>query len=126
MLADWCVQLVRGSSSLSIQNDNTWLDLSDVRDVVRAYRLLAVMGENGEVYNVGSGAVVRTGDIARRLVEHASPACEIESQSHDERHNPIADIGKLQALTGWRPEIPLAQTIADTWQFWVERAAVRS
>lgn len=126
MLAQWCDQLARGQTTLAIQNDNTWLDLSDVRDVVRAYRMLAMQGENCEAYNVGSGSAVRTGDVARRLVEHALPGCEIECQSHDERHNPIADISKLQALTGWRPEIPLAQTIADTWQFWVERAAANS
>ena len=29
-----------------------------------------------------------------------------------------ADISKLQADTGWQPEIPLEQTIAETLEYW--------
>ena len=46
-------------------------DLSDVRDVVRAYRLLADVGAPGEVYNVCSGVGVSIREIADRLLGHA-------------------------------------------------------
>jgi len=126
MVPQWCERLAHGEKPLSIDNDNTWVDLSDVRDVVRAYRLLARHGETAGIYNVGSGKARRTGYIARQLAAHAARRYPIESGSSEERRNPIASIRTVETQTGWRPEIPLKQTLADTWQFWVERAAATS
>src|SRR5690606_35431652 len=60
MLAEWCQQFASGASPVEIYNSEAWIDLSDVRDVVRAYRLLAERGAPGEAYNVGSGTAHRT------------------------------------------------------------------
>ncbi len=45
-------------------------DMTDVRDIVRAYRLLMVHGEPGGVYNVCRGEAVLISDLLRRLMEH--------------------------------------------------------
>lgn len=119
MLPEWVAQFVRGDGPVRVKHLDTWIDLSDVRDVVRAYRLLAERGDAQGTYNVGSGAARRTGDILDQLRCLAGPQREIiEQQPGEERCDPIADIRRLQDATGWRPEIELESTIRDTLAYW--------
>src|ERR671916_1042256 len=49
-------------------------DFTDVRDVVRGYRLLADRGEAGEIYNLGSGRGTRLADALATLTSLARVA----------------------------------------------------
>ena len=64
----------RGDDEIPVGDLSTRRDFSDVRDVVRAYRLLAVLGVAGEVYNVASGHDVALADVAAQLVARIAPA----------------------------------------------------
>ena len=55
-------------------------DLTDVRDVVRAYRLLAERGVAGEVYNVCSGRDVAIAEVARQLQELAGVELRVRAR----------------------------------------------
>ncbi|HQU42413.1 MAG: hypothetical protein B7Z73_09000 [Planctomycetia bacterium 21-64-5] len=119
MLPEWVEQIAGPSiDTVRVKHLDTWIDLTDVRDVVRAYRLLAERGESGGVYNVGAGVPRRTGAILDRLlkISGASPAV-VELQPGPEKFDPIADIHRLQAATGWQPEISLDRTLGDTLAF---------
>lgn len=94
------------------------IDLSDVRDVVRAYRLLLERGRPGEVYNVGSGISRRTGDILELLRGMAGPKRPVVERRPGFKQDPIADVTRLVECTGWSARIPLEQTVADTWAWW--------
>lgn len=116
MLAQWCQQFAAGDTPIVVRSWNSFIDLSDVRDVVRAYRLLAQRGETGQIYNVGSGVCQCSGDIFERLRAMCDPQRPFTADPHaPPRYSPIADIRRVQALTGWRPEIPLEQTMQDTY-----------
>ena len=90
-------------------------DLSDVRDVVRAYRLLALHGTAGAVYNVCSGTGVSVRDIADRLVASANRALRVtvdpELVRPVEVPRLIGDGSRLRAATGWSPEFGLDDTL---------------
>lgn len=92
-------------------------DLTDVRDVVRAYRMLAVSGEPGEIYNVCSGTAVAMSDLLDMLVAEAT--VPIRRILDPARLRPVelpvlqGSHAKLTEATGWTPEIPLARTLAD-------------
>jgi GDP-4-dehydro-6-deoxy-D-mannose reductase len=117
MLPEWAAQFAAGADPVAVRNRDTWIDLSDVRDVVRAYRLLMLQGARGETYNVGAGVARRTGDILDQLVAIAGEPPTIVESRPGERFDPIADIAKLQSTTGWRSEVPLEQTIRDIWHW---------
>jgi GDP-4-dehydro-6-deoxy-D-mannose reductase len=99
--------------------------LTDVRDIVRAYRLLIERGEPGEAYNVCSGTDIRIDDLAQQLVAKAIRPMQLVVDL--DRHRPIdvpvlrGDPSKLAAATGWRPEIPLEQTLGDVLDDWRSR-----
>jgi GDP-4-dehydro-6-deoxy-D-mannose reductase len=120
MLPEWAVQVAQQSSEpIRVRHLNTWVDLSDVRDVVRAYRLLAEHGYSGSIYNVGSGTGVRTGDVLDLLLKLARSSRPVaELQPGTEKNDPIADAGRVQAASGWRRELSLETTVADTLAYW--------
>lgn len=117
MLPEWASQLASSADTISVRNRDTWIDLSDVRDVVRAYRRLMEHGQRGDIYNVGSGVPRRTGDILDQLIQLSGRAVAVEEKSPGERFDAIADIAKLRKATGWRPEVSVEQTVRDVWEW---------
>ncbi|MGN6166699.1 MAG: GDP-mannose 4,6-dehydratase [Solirubrobacteraceae bacterium] len=108
-------------------NPDTRRDFTDVRDVVRAYRLLAA-GVPASVYNVSSGVSVSAAEQVQLLAELLAP---LEMQ-HDVdpalvRAHEVMDLRgdheRLTSHTGWEPEIPLRQTMADTLSWWERELA---
>ena len=119
MLPQWARQFARGGTGpVEVYTRNAQIDVTDVRDVVRAYRLLAEQGRCGEVYNVGSGISRRTGVVLSILQQMADPSRPVVEIRPGRKQDPIADAGRLVRLTGWRPEVPLEQTVADTLAWW--------
>jgi GDP-4-dehydro-6-deoxy-D-mannose reductase len=100
-------------------------DFTDVRDMVRAYLLAIKHAEAGAVYNVGSGQPVAVQHLLDTLLA-ASPA-QIEIQPDPARMRPVnvplvaCNAQRFTARTGWRPEIPLEQTIDDILEDWRAR-----
>lgn len=90
-------------------------DISDVRDVVRAYRLLATHGHAGVVYNVCSGTGVSVREIADRLVAAARRPLRVTVDQALVRPvevpRLVGDATRLRADTGWSPTYSLDDTL---------------
>lgn len=102
-------------------------DFTDVRDVVRAYRLLMRDGEPGEVYNVCSGVDLAVQDLADQLLAQAKVPVRFETDPELLRPVEVPVLRgshqRLTAATGWRPEIPISQTLTDLLEDWRTRVA---
>ena len=92
-------------------------DFTDVRDVIRAYKLLADRGEPGRVYNVCSGRAIAIGELLQLLADEAGVSVRIETDSARKRRADVPEIvGSYQRLadaTGWTPEIDLRQSLRE-------------
>jgi GDP-4-dehydro-6-deoxy-D-mannose reductase len=125
---------LRGDAPIRIVSGNpsSRRDFTDVRDVVRAYRMLAERAEPG-IYNVGTGRAVSIADLVALLsrlfdaeVEHVVDDGLVREGEVSEIR---ASIARLEEATGWAPEIPLERTMADTVAWWEQelgRTGVRS
>jgi GDP-4-dehydro-6-deoxy-D-mannose reductase len=115
-----------GSPTIPVGNLSARRDFTDVRDVVRAYRLLVEAGRPGEVYNVCSGQDVSIREIADSLLRLAGTTLEFEIDPSLVRPVEVpvlrGDPTRLMDATGWRPEVPLDQTLADVLAFWRHQA----
>ena len=111
-----------GAPTIPVGNLSARRDFTDVRDVVRAYRLLIESGGAGEVYNVCSGRDVSIKEIAEGLLELADATLELDVDPGLVRPVEVpvlrGDPARLAAATGWKPEIPLDQTLADVLAYW--------
>lgn len=106
-----------GHRHITVGNLSPRRDFTDVRDVVRAYRLVAEHGESGAVYNVCSGIDRSIGELAERLVELAGTSLALEPDAELQRpsDNPIVvgDNRRIRSATGWEPELSLDQSLVD-------------
>jgi GDP-4-dehydro-6-deoxy-D-mannose reductase len=105
-----------GTNAIAVGSLEPVRDVSDVRDVVRAYRALVVDGAPGEVYNVAQGTGHSIGELAQLLIAQATRPIELrvdpELVRPVEVPFSIGDPAKLVATTGWTPEYTLAETLA--------------
>ncbi|MFZ0665208.1 MAG: GDP-mannose 4,6-dehydratase [Acidimicrobiales bacterium] len=106
-----------GAAWISVGNLTARRDLTDVRDVVRGYRLLVTDGAPGAVYNICSGRAVAIQEIADRLL--AIAGSDLELRTDPDLVRPVdvpvllGDPSRIEKETGWKPEIDLDQTLAD-------------
>jgi GDP-4-dehydro-6-deoxy-D-mannose reductase len=106
-----------GGGGLLVGDLSAERDLVDVRDASRAYRLLLDRSVPAGTYNVGSGQAVTMAQVLALLVGLANVPVRVERDEARVRPAEIprlaVDPTRLQAATGWEPEIPLEQTLAD-------------
>lgn len=118
----------RESIEVRVGNIDTRRDFTDVRDIVRAYVLLAERGDPEATYLACSGHSLPV----RRLVEGLTPLARIavsiasdpELRRAGEQPDLYGSPERLHADTGWRPEIPMETTLRDTLEWWRHRVRV--
>ncbi len=111
-----------GGGELQVGDLSPRRDVADVRDVVRAYRMLMLDGVAGEAYNVCSGVDRTIAELVDLLVGAAQ--CEIKIVVDPARIRPVevpalrGDPKKLVTATGWVPQIEMSQTLHDVLVYW--------
>jgi GDP-4-dehydro-6-deoxy-D-mannose reductase len=121
-VGSWTRQLARleaeGGGTLLVGDLSAERDILDVRDVCKVYRLLLDPSVPAGTYNVSSGETVTMARVVELLVGLAGVPVEVERDESRVRPAEVprlaGDPSRLRAATGWRPEIPLEQTLADT------------
>jgi len=100
-------------------------DFTDVRDIVRGYWLCLEKGEDGEVYNVGTGKTYSMREILDLLLSMSKIKVKVEVDPQRLRPSDVpvllSDCTKLKELTGWQPKIPIRQSLEDLLNYWRER-----
>jgi GDP-4-dehydro-6-deoxy-D-mannose reductase len=102
------------SETIHVESTQPVRDFSDVRDVVRAYRLLMTRAAGGSVHNIASGVGVSIGELVALMLEVAGASAGVES-GHSDDDGPVSMVGdasRIRAL-GWVPERSLRQTLSD-------------
>jgi GDP-4-dehydro-6-deoxy-D-mannose reductase len=121
VVPDLAIQVARAArgelARIATGNLEAIRDITDVRDVVRAYRLLLVQGEPGAAYNICRGEGLVISQLLRRLMEIAS--VDVPVWVDPDRARPadvpaqIGDASRARELTGWEPKLSLDQSLAD-------------
>ena len=114
---------------LRVGNLDSQRDITDVRDTVRAYRLIVKHGTPARPYNVCSGQAYRVRDLLDRLIGRSRTPIRVELDPERLRpsDNPIiaGDRSRIGSDTGWEPHIPIQQTLDDLLDYWRARTARR-
>jgi GDP-4-dehydro-6-deoxy-D-mannose reductase len=100
-------------------------DFTDIRDIARGYWLALEKGEPGEVYNIGTGKAYSMREVLDILLSLSEVKVKVEVDPQRLRPSDVpillADSSKFKKLTGWEPQIPFKQTLADLLEYWRER-----
>jgi GDP-4-dehydro-6-deoxy-D-mannose reductase len=113
---------VSGEATLRVGDLSAKRDFTDVRDVVRAYRLLAAAGHPGEAYNVCSGVSVSVQSVAEQLLALAHHPMDLVVDQALLRPIDLPDLrgdaSKLHSHTGWAPATGLKKSLSDLLEYW--------
>ncbi len=97
-------------------------DFIDIEDVILAYAAIFHQGLHGEIYNVCSGHGYRIIDIVHLLSKLTNIPVTIEQKEDLFRlvDNPrlIGNNQKLQEHTGWKPSIPIQESLKKIYEYW--------
>lgn len=122
MIPDFAQEIVKAergeADAVCVGNLTSRRDFTHVKDIVRAYRLIAEKGKPGEIYNVGSGMTYSAKEVLDKLIGMAR--CPIVVKQDPGKMRPsdtpvvCCDNGKLKRDTGWIPEAGLDEILRDT------------
>lgn len=110
---------------LEVGNLDPARDFTDVRDMVRGYRLAVGSCRTGAAYNICSGRAYTIREILERLLKFSS--CRIEVRPSEARLRktdvPIfqGDSSRFSAVSGWRTEFDIDQTLQAILDYWRKR-----
>jgi GDP-4-dehydro-6-deoxy-D-mannose reductase len=122
-MARQIVAIERGADPIvKVGNLEAQRDLTDVRDIVRAYALLMERGAPGTIYNIASGVAVPMRVVLEGLVSRARIPVRIDVDPDRLRPHDIpvlvGDATRLRQATGWAPAISFDRMLDDLLNYW--------
>ncbi|MBN1595038.1 GDP-mannose 4,6-dehydratase [candidate division FCPU426 bacterium] len=115
------IELGRRVPAIEVGNLDVIRDFSDVRDIVAGYWALMEKGEPGEVYNIGTGRGITVRALLKEMLSHTTVKIKVDVKHQKvraEKLRKVAAINKITRATGWKPRIPLAETVGALIQDW--------
>lgn len=116
------IELGLEENPILVGNLDAARDFTDVRDIVRAYWLLAERGSEGEIYNVCSGEGIKISTLVEELSARSKKKIDIVQDPSKIRPLDVplymGDNAKIMNDTGWSPKIPLSKTLDDIMEDW--------
>lgn len=99
-------------------------DFSDVRDIVKAYRLAATAGEG--IYNLCSGSSVSIQSVLDQLISFVDKDVDVKQDPQRMRSSEVQQfVGsceKAKKDLGWQQEYQLADSLRSVYDYWLEKA----
>ena len=125
VLPSWCKQAAEIDKSgnpgtIKVGNLSVRRDFSDVRDIVRAYRMIIERGDPEKIYNVGSGIAHSLEDMLKRIISYSN--VDIKYEVDPARIRPTdtpvicCDNSLIKDELGWSPEFDIYDTLREMFE----------
>ena len=127
VIPDFCSQIAEiemGLRSPAIETGNieVWRDLTDVRDIVRAYMLCMQKADAGQIYNIASGKSVTIKQVLETLLSLSKVKISHKTSAHLQRVEDTAKMSysteKIHSKTGWEPLMDFNTSLKETLEWW--------
>ncbi|MFH1402982.1 MAG: GDP-mannose 4,6-dehydratase [Candidatus Altiarchaeota archaeon] len=111
----------KGGGVMRVGNLEPRRDFTDVRDMVRAFRLSTKLADKGDVYNVCSMKAVKVREVLDTILSLTeNVTSEIDEALLRPSDEPVilGDNTKIRKACGWKPEVALDKTLSDMMDYW--------
>ncbi|WP_165248608.1 GDP-mannose 4,6-dehydratase [Adlercreutzia sp. ZJ141] len=125
VIPSWCQQAAEISRSgkpgvMKIGNLSVYRDFSDVRDVVRAYRMLIESDFSGEVFNIGAGKSYPLSEILEVIVSMSEQSIDVMVDPSllrpVDNERICSDCSKARRCFGWEPQIDITDSLSAVFE----------
>ncbi|MDA8278449.1 MAG: GDP-mannose 4,6-dehydratase [Actinomycetota bacterium] len=119
-----CDARISGESEIAVGNLGATRDFLDVRDVVRAYRLLAVSDTSFDTYNISSGVGRKIEEVVQMLI--AIDGDRVKASVSPELLRPVevmrivGDSSRISNELGFEPKFSIEETLREVISYWRE------
>jgi GDP-4-dehydro-6-deoxy-D-mannose reductase len=114
------IALGKAPAVMRVGNLEARRDFSDVRDIVRAYRLLA-QGPDG-VFNLGSGVPRSIQSLLDTLIRVSGVSVKVDQDPARMRGPEVPELftsfAKAESAVGWKPSISFERSLEDIYRHW--------
>jgi GDP-4-dehydro-6-deoxy-D-mannose reductase len=118
------IKIKNKSPIIKVGNLEARRDFTDVRDIVKAYWLAVRKGIPGEVYNICSCRAYSMQQVLYKLINLSQINVKIKQMQPNQGMSDVpyqsGDYSKFSALTGWKPEITIEQSLSDIMKYWID------
>ncbi|MFZ3100885.1 MAG: GDP-mannose 4,6-dehydratase [Desulfitobacteriaceae bacterium] len=118
------IEAAKQNKNIRVGKLDVFRDFTDVRDIVRAYRLLAEKGHAGETYNICSGKGREISEILEFMrAEHGNLEVELDESKLRPAENiySVGDNNKIRTAIGWEPGYPIEESLRGVLAEWEKR-----
>ena len=119
------VEKGKQESTIYVGNLEAKRDFVDIRDVVKGYWLALANGISGQVYNLCSGKAYSIGEILDILLGMTRKDIIVKQDIKRMRPSDIplqvGSFEKFHKQTGWKPIVPLEETLKDLLNYWRQK-----
>ena len=121
-------QALSGKKEIELGSLDPTRDLVFVKDVVRAFIAIAEADNtDGEEINIASQSEISIGDLAKKIIDMASPGISIARKEDrvrpdkSEVNRLLGSNQKLKELTGWTPEYTIDEGLKETLKWFEDK-----
>lgn len=130
VIPSWCKQAAEISKSgkpgtMLVGNLSTKRDFSDVRDIVRAYRMVIESNDCTPIYNVGFGSAVALQDILNYIISLSEQPITV--MTDPERFRPVDNLvvccnnSYIEKELGWKPNYSIFETVKEMFEYYLNQ-----
>jgi len=112
-----------GTPEMKTGNLESQRDFTDVRDIVRGYRLILEKGSPGNAYNLSSSTLRPINDLLEGFIEISGirPGMEVDpALFRPTDSTPLLSTEKIRSQCGWEPKVELKDSLKDILQEQIE------
>lgn len=130
VLPGFCQQAAKierseAESVIRVGNLSAERDFSNVKDIVRAYRMIVESDECNRIYNVGSGKAYALRELLEYVISLGTK--EITIQTDEERFRPVdnpricCDYSLIRENLGWYPQYDIFETVKEMYDYYLSK-----
>lgn len=129
VIPSWCKQVADIEKGLQkpvikVGNLNVYRDFTDVRDVVRAYRIVIESSDSSQIYNIGSGASHAMQTLLDYIISFSTKQISVNQNEELIRNvdNKIicSDNSKIIEVLKWKREFSIFDSIKEIYDYYME------
>lgn len=130
VISSWCKQAAEISQSghsgvMYVGNLNVRRDFSDVRDVVRAYRMIIESDDCTQTYNVGSGRAIMLRELLEYIISLSKQPITVKVEPKllrpADTQAVCCDHSLLTRNLGWMPEHDIFETVQEMFEQYMRK-----